>query len=85
MGYYGYLHHTDKYLKVEFVNCSNAKSTTDDELKELPTLKRALEIADKKGKVTLKISVEEFNKMSSLSGWCVEYKGKTYQIYLITP
>jgi cell division protein FtsL len=84
MGYFAYQEYIDKYVHVEIANCSNAKSLMDDELKELPTLKKALEIAGKEGKATLKISIEEYNKMGGLSGWCVEYKGKTYQIYLIT-
>ncbi len=72
-------------VHVEVANCSNAEHITDDMLKDLPTLKKALEIAEKRGEVTLKITVEEFNKMRHLSGHCVEYRGKTYRIYLITP
>ena len=85
MGYYAYNHYTDKYVHVEVANCSNAKILTDNMLKDLPTLKKALEIAGKEDNVTLKISVEEFDKMRHLSGYCVEYKGKTYRIYLVTP
>ncbi len=85
MGYYAYKHYTDKYVHVEVANCSNAEHITDEMLKDLPTLKKALEIAEKRGEVTLKITVEEFNKMRYLSGHCVEYRGKTYRIYLITP
>jgi len=84
IGYSMYQEYTDKYVHVEIANCSNAKPLTDDELKELPTLKKALEIAEKEGKVTLKVSIEEYNRMSSLSGWCVEYRGKTYRVYLVT-
>ena len=84
MGYFAYQEYFDKYVYVEIANCSNAKPLTDDELRELPTLKKALEIAEKEGKAMLKISIEEFNRMSSLSGWCIGYKGKTYRVYLIT-
>ncbi len=81
MGYYAYKHY---YVHVEVANCSNAEHITDDMLKDLPTLKKALEIAEKRGEVTLKITVEEFNKMRYLSGHCVEYGGKTYRAYLVT-
>ena len=84
MGYFAYQEYIDKYVHVKIANCSDAKLLTDDELKELPTLKKALEIAKKEGKAVLRISVEEFNRIGGLSGWCVEYKGKTYRIYLIT-
>ena len=84
MGYFAYQEYIDKDVHVEIANCSNAKLLTDDELKELPTLKKALKIAEREGEATLKISVEEFNRMRNLSGWCIEYKGKTYRIYLIT-
>ncbi len=85
MGYYAYRHYTDKYVHVEVANCSNAEHIADDVLKDLPTLRKALEIAKKEGRVTLKISVEEFNKMRHLSGYCVEYEGRTYRILLVTP
>jgi len=85
MGYSGYKHYTGKYLQVEVANCSKVKHLMDEELKEFPTLKKALEIAEMEGKSLLKISVEEFNRISSLSGSCIEYKGKTYRIYLMTP
>ncbi len=84
IGYFAYQEYIDKYVHVEIANCSNAKLLTDDELKELPTLKKALKIAEREGEAMLKILVEEFNRMRSLSGWCVEYKGKTYRIYLVT-
>lgn len=84
VGYFLHQEYIDKYVHVEIANHSSAKVLTDEELKDLPTLKKALEIAEKEGKATLKISIEEFNKMRSLSGWYVEYKGKTYRVYLIT-
>ena len=84
MGYFAYQEYIDKYVHVEIANCSNAKPLTDDELKELPALKKALKNAEREGEAMLKISIEEFNRVRGLSGWCVEYKGKTYRIYLVT-
>ena len=85
IGYNAYRHYTDKYVHVEVTNCSNTKVLTNDTMNSMPALKKALKIAEKEGRATLKISVEEFNKMKNLSGCCIKYNNKTYIIYLVTP
>lgn len=86
ISYYGYLEYTSKYVEVVMENCSNAKKLDEKTLEDLPTLKKALEIAENKGRALLRVSVEEFNQISSKigGGRCVKYNGKCYRIWLIT-
>ena len=86
ISYYGYLEYTSKYVEVVMENCSNAKKLDEKTLEDLPTLKKALEIAENKGRALLRVSVDEFNRINSKigGGICVEYSGKCYKVWLIT-
>ena len=86
ISYYGYLEYITKYVEVVKENCSNAKKLDEKTLEDLPTLKRALEIAENKGRALPRVSVDEFNRIRSKigGGICVEYNGKCYRIWLIT-
>lgn len=82
-GYYELVVRTELVL-TRFHYPSDCMSVTEQQLINYPTLKKALELADKSGSAILDAPPEEWKETASFIQGCIEYNGSYYRVGFMT-